>query len=476
MNTVWQGPINTILQVVDEGIVAQDRSGALVYANDAAARLLGCASAEELLARGVAVLSDYELFDERRRPIPREKLPASIARTTGAANEMRVLWRRRGSNKDLWSLVKATALRDEQGAIVGAVVVFHEITESVRAEEESRMLADASGLLTDAADARTALEQISTIVTTRVADECIIELFDARAHVEPHLDEHALTVPLRVDARVVGAMHWSTHNGDGRAARALDARDFALALDVGQRIALALDRGARLNETQAALRAREELVASVSHDLKNPLAVLSLNAEVLRRRARDSRDHAIADDMSRAVNQMDEMIRSLLDLATLESGRMSLELEQVPADTLVREAIARLTPLARAREQELAMGDVCPDALTCSPGRILQVFSNVIGNAIKFSRPGGSISVTAARAGDAVRFEVRDDGEGIPESDLPHVFERFFRGRSTAAPGTGLGLAIAKRIVETHGGTIDIASPPGRGTHVRFTLPAAAQP
>jgi signal transduction histidine kinase len=220
------------------------------------------------------------------------------------------------------------------------------------------------------------------------------------------------------------------------------------------------------------VRAREELVASVSHDLKNPLAVLSLNAELLRRRARDARDRAIADDISRAVAQMDEMVRNLLDFATLEPGRLSTELQSVSVGTLVREAVARVLPLARARGQEITVGDMPAGDVTCSPGRVLQVFSNVLGNAIKFSHSGGRIAVLATREHSAVRFDVRDDGSGISAADLPHVFERFFRGETTAA-GTGLGLAIAKTIVEAHGGTIDIASRLGSGTHVAFTLPAA---
>jgi signal transduction histidine kinase len=139
----------------------------------------------------------------------------------------------------------------------------------------------------------------------------------------------------------------------------------------------------------------------------------------------------------------------------------------------LREALEMMVPLARERGVDLR-GDLLPghgDVATVDPGRVQQVVSNLVGNAIKFTPRGGEVVVQASLGAQAVRVSVRDTGVGIPSGSLPHLFDRFWRGREDRR-GSGLGLTIAKGIVEAHGGRIWIESVTGEGTVVTFELPA----
>jgi len=219
----------------------------------------------------------------------------------------------------------------------------------------------------------------------------------------------------------------------------------------------------------------------VSHDLRSPLATILLRATALEHGLAsgpaDARARGAVDAMRRAAQRMSRLIEDLLDAARIEAeGRLPLRRSRQEPSALLAEAVDAMLPQAAAKSLRVARR-VEPDlpALECDAGRILQVLSNLLGNALKFTPPGGAITVGAGRRGDEVVCFVADSGPGIPGEALPHLFDRFWRGDRTSREGAGLGLYISRGIVEAHGGRIWVHSS-GAGTQFFFALPAAPQP
>jgi signal transduction histidine kinase len=224
---------------------------------------------------------------------------------------------------------------------------------------------------------------------------------------------------------------------------------------------------------------RRELIAAISHDLRTPLASLRAMTEALADGLVDdvptiSRYY---DAMRGQIGQLNRLIEDLFSLSRLEAGVVELDLQPVAAAQLIDDALAGHSPQARAAGVAL-QAQVAPETgcVLAAPLQITRVLDNLLANALRHTPVGGLITVhaTPLSEGSLVAIEVTDTGEGIAPGDLPHIFERFYRGeksRSRASGGAGLGLAIARSIVETHGGTIGVSSAPGQGTTVRFTLP-----
>ena len=227
---------------------------------------------------------------------------------------------------------------------------------------------------------------------------------------------------------------------------------------------------------QQAVRTRDDVLAVVSHDLRNPVSSILLNARMLLSR-QGSLDDALVRGLSaiqRAADGMRLLIGDLVDLVRIDTGRLSVEAKPEPAGELVRNAVELLSPLAEARG--IAVSTFLPPEslrVLCDKDRILQVFSNLIGNAVKFTPPGGSIVVRCEDAGDGARFIVADTGRGLSAEERAHVFDRFWRGDESARGGTGLGLFIVKAIVTAHGGEVSVAGVPAQGATFSFTLPKA---
>lgn len=225
---------------------------------------------------------------------------------------------------------------------------------------------------------------------------------------------------------------------------------------------------------------RREFVANVSHELRTPLAAIKALVETLEGGAIDDPDVA-PDFLSRIVGEVDrlaDLVNDLLDLARLESGRLTLRLEDAAPDVLVAAGIQRLVPLIERANLGLDV-DVPTDLprVRADRDRTEQVLLNLVHNAVKFTPPGGKVNVAAIDEGDVVRFSIRDTGAGIPRDELPRLFERFYKAdRARRTEGTGLGLAIAKHIVQAHGGTIWAESTVGQGSTFFFTLPVVRNP
>jgi signal transduction histidine kinase len=240
---------------------------------------------------------------------------------------------------------------------------------------------------------------------------------------------------------------------------------------------LSLALAQRADEAEQATRMRDELLAMVSHDLRNPLNLVLTNGWLLLEGGAelDETARGQVEMIRRAADHMHRLIQDLLDVSGIEAGSFAVELRRETADTLVDEACHLLEHEAIGRGISLVTR-VAPDLppVCADRGRILQLFGNLIGNAIKFTQEDGAIIISAEDVCDAVRFSVADDGPGISAEDLPRVFDRFWRGGGGArARGAGLGLAIARGIVQSHGGTISVDSDVGEGSTFSFTLPRA---
>ncbi|MFH2102890.1 MAG: ATP-binding protein [Chloroflexota bacterium] len=222
---------------------------------------------------------------------------------------------------------------------------------------------------------------------------------------------------------------------------------------------------------------RRDFVSNVSHELRTPLASLKALTETLRDGALED-PQAAPRFLSRIETEVDaltQMAAELLELTRIESGQMPLELKKVSPEKLLHSAAERMRAqaeragLALTVEAAADLPEVRADA-----ARLEQVLVNLIHNAVKFTGPGGAVILSAQTEGEFVRFSVRDTGVGIPEDDLPRIFERFYRvDRARSGGGTGLGLSIARHIVEAHGGKIWAESVEGRGSTFSFTIPVA---
>lgn len=232
-----------------------------------------------------------------------------------------------------------------------------------------------------------------------------------------------------------------------------------------------------ITELKQTEQVRRDFVANVSHELRTPVAALKALVESLENGAVE--DPEVAADFLRRlrveVDGLALLVEELFELARIESGRPDLNLRPLDIGEVVRQAVERMRPLADRQGVNLLLrlGAELPP-VEADPDRIQQVVLNLVHNAVKFTPPGGRITVSVERRGEEVAVSVADTGVGIPPEVLPRVFERFFKAdRSRSAGGSGLGLAIAKHIVQAHGGRIWAESAgEGRGATFTFTLPA----
>jgi PAS domain S-box-containing protein len=406
------------------------------------------------------------------------------------------------------------------------------------AERRAAVLAEASRLLGTSFDYQTTLSRLTRLAVPALADYCTVDLVGhdgeiervAVAHVDPakenllwevkkwvragapmspHLQralvdgesmlmpelseamidaasldaEHRqlllqlgarsfVSVPLKVSGKAVGVLVlYSAESG-----RQFVQDDLALAEELARRAALAVENARLYHEAQLATRARDQMLGIVAHDLRNPLNTILMASELLEEvLAPDVQKARQVQMVRRAGKQMNHLIQDLLDVKRIENGRLAVEPRAVRAMALLNEAVEMLRSLASARGLDLTLEptDELP-MVKADAQRIHQVFSNLIGNAIKFTPRGGKICVSGKQRGSDVHMGVSDTGPGIPAEQLPHVFGQFWQASGGDRRGIGLGLAIAKGIVEAHDGRIWVESALGEGSSFYFTLPVYA--
>ena len=289
----------------------------------------------------------------------------------------------------------------------------------------------------------------------------------------------ALVAPLLDDHSVLGALVLRRQPGRP----AFDAGDVEQATALGhlastvlRRVALGEERDRQRQAAEGAVRARDEVLAIVSHDLRNPLSAIAVGAQALI--SSDSpREQQVPmlQIIRRNAARMDRLIQDLLDASRLQAGRR-LSVRPTPLHLAPVVAEACQATAVRTQSTLQTVSAAVPEglpAVMADRDRLLQVLGNLIDNALKFTPEGGHITVMAVASDDALRIAVTDNGPGIPDRHLPRLFEPFWQAQQAGRQGAGLGLSIAKGIVEAHGGHIGVETLEGRGSTFWFTLPLA---
>lgn len=252
----------------------------------------------------------------------------------------------------------------------------------------------------------------------------------------------------------------------------LSARRVALRIRFAVRIGRAEAASQQaVDAAKQAARARDDVLAVVSHDLRGPLHAIGLACDALQDHVSETGKRYLAS-IERQSQRAERLIRDLLEASTIESGSLQLARFAVDAAAIVKQATAEHELLVKETGTQITAK--LPDGSTlvsADRDRVLQVLGNLIGNALKHAR-GAPIEISLERSGEDAVIAVRDTGPGITDAELPHVFDRYWHGRAKKG-GAGLGLAIAKGIVDAHGGRIAVASKKGSGTEFVFTLPLA---
>jgi signal transduction histidine kinase len=466
----------------------------------------------------------------RGEPVEQRGLLEELASL--AAGEL--AWRRRDADSRSAHAANGELLRREREAR----------TAAEQAERRAAFLAEVGMVLDDALDYETAFEKLVKLTIPRLADYCLIDEMEldggtrriARAHVDPEKqkvlwnrvrhppeadpDHHPIMkvigrgqsvlvgectdevidtiahdaahrviltevlrlhsfmiVPLVARGRVLGLITLAFSDSGRRYGPA----ELALAEELARRAALAIDNARLYGQAQQAVRAREGVLAVVSHDLRNPLASILLNTTtLLELSGPGTLDPWVAESLHQTialVEQSNRLIEDLLDVSRVANGSITLARARHDLRDLAARAERMLRPLAEDRG--LALEVSAPDApisVQVDGDRVLQVLSNLVGNAIKFTPAGGRVEVRLESANGVARVTVKDTGIGIAADELEHVFDPFRQVGDADRRGVGLGLPIARGIVEAHGGRISASSEPGVGSVFAFTLPPEAAP
>jgi PAS domain S-box-containing protein len=432
---------------------------------------------------------------------------------------------------------KKVPILDGTGKPVYLLGISEDITERRRLEKDQQFLAEASVVLSASLDYEQTLASLAQFVVQGVADWCGVDVVDEQGqlrrmkvasadpagaalcavleqmppdrglpHVmqsvieskQPLVNEHVtpeyiesiaqgpehlqqllalgltslIVVPLLLRGQALGAMAL----GSSTPSRVFGQDDLRLAEGLADRAAIAIENARLYRASVEAAQLRDQVLGVVAHDLRNPLSTILLQTAALKRRdpGAERRSQKQTQAIRRAATHMDRLIQDLLDVALMESSQLTIEPARVSTRELIFGAVEMQKPLASSSSLELRVDldrDV-PDVWG-DRDRLLQVFENLIGNAIKFTDAGGCITVGAASTDHEVVFRVADTGAGIAAENLPRIFDRFWQAPRAGRQGAGLGLLIAKGIVESHGGRIWVDSSEGRGTTVSFTIPRA---
>lgn len=394
-------------------------------------------------------------------------------------------------------------MREANQKLVLAGLREQELVEDARAGalvlrallDQERVLQRVSLLFADSRDHRKALSEVVRLAAGSVADAVVIELsaddvqapakFSAgavgkaadtllarvRRSGETAVRGSSLCVPIRVRGAQLGTLFASLP-------RSPQAVDLALFEQIAERAGLAVDNGRLLEQTQAAIRLRDELLAVITHDFASPLGAVRFSAEaILLGRDRPSSTEVVvaaAETIRLAQAQMSSMVAELVDVAQVHLGRMVLRKDWHDLGSIVEHVVRLLEGAARAREVRLQRrGRTRP--VYCDRERMIRLLSNLLHNAIKFTRRGTAVTVGIAGGPAEVRLSVSDHGPGIPKSQRERLFKPWATVRPAPGQGTGLGLYIARGIARAHGGDLWLVRGDRRGSELRVSLPVAGK-
>jgi PAS domain S-box-containing protein len=394
-------------------------------------------------------------------------------------------------------MIHVSMVRAGDGSPLYYITQTEDVTDRNRAEAELRLSeAKFSGIIDISADAIISVDDQQRIVLFNEGAEKIFgytrdEISGARLDVliperfravhREHVSGFARGLPT---SRRIGE-HGATIAGMRKNGEEFPADAAISKLEVGDSTVLTValrditEQQRREKEIQRAVQMRDQVLGVVAHDLRNPLNTIVLLVSALQGRGSrfEPRDLERLERISRAADRMDRLIGDLLDVALLEAGKMTMRRAYLPAPELLAEAVEMQRALATAADIDVQL-EISRDVrdVLGDHHRLLQVFENLIGNAIKFTCAGGRIKVGAVARDGEVLFWVADTGQGIAAENLPHVFDRFWQAVARyRGLGAGLGLPITKGIVEAHGGHIWVESIPGKGTTFYFSIPSGSR-
>jgi signal transduction histidine kinase len=300
----------------------------------------------------------------------------------------------------------------------------------------------------------------------RAEDEVHLELM-RRMDIGP-----TMVVPLVAHGTVLGAFELVRSQSSGRT---FGPADLALAEELARRAALAIENARLFELTRRAVVAREQLLAIVCHDLRDPLGVIRARSELLKQRMEGDPGSPVGktvEAIERATVRMDALVSALADATRLRSGRLSVQPQPCDVVALGREAIDGLIAAARAKDIELTFSAQGDRAMAMvDPERVLQMLGNLLDNAIKFTQSGGRVDLRIGMGKGTVDIAVIDNGPGIAREELAEIFDRYWQLAPGQRRSSGLGLYIARGIVEAHRGRISAESQLGHGTAFRVALP-----
>lgn len=431
--------------------------------------IVTAACAGLLVVRGLRAASAAEDVARRRQIdnlLLTEKLRGSAERLVAAGRgylltgEDEALARTRAAEQDLVGQVRVLRARVEDDTAQALVSEIVQRTDSYR-----RTLTRAIAVRAAPGGRR------------RVVDVYENDLIPVRRALQDSLDRFA--------AHEQAELARAFDDARQAATRAIGGAAAAGALGLVLTLALAVAFTQRLDDTyrreQAAVRmarrataAREELLAIVAHDLRSPLSAVLTKAGLLRRNFEEQEVRRQAEAIERIAMRMEFLIRSLLDAARVEAGRLPIKPAPCEVEGVLRETVEVFHSLATPKGIALTIESPAPDLkVMADRDRVLQVLANLVGNAIKFCPRHGRIGLRASPRNGQVWFEVSDDGPGIAPEHLPLVFEQYWKADPGGRKGAGLGLYIARGVIESHGGRIEVESAPGQGSRFRFCLPRA---
>jgi PAS domain S-box-containing protein len=527
--------LGAVTQALDEGVYTIDLAGRITWVNAAAERMLG------RRARELVGLLFKDALGCRRidAPCSGTKCRLRNVMLTGepyrAANDL--LTRADGTT---FPVRYSSAPIVRGGSVVGAVVAFQDVTAERRAAANEKFLADATEQLSRSIDYDETLASVARLALPHLGDWCMAVVVEEdgtprRVAVQARQPERAeaalemlrrypidldadhgagrvlrtgepellpvvadfvgragttvrtraaildrlglrsfMAVPMWSRGRLVGTLDFGI-TGTGRT---FTAEDLAVAMELGRRCALAIENARLHQRARDAVRAREHMLAVVSHDLRNPLGAIRMAARSAAKCGEEDgapRVRRAAATIARSCDRMQRLIDDLVDLARVDAGHLSIARADCAARPLALDAIDAVALLAAEAGVRLEC-DVGADApaVHADGDRVQQVLANLLANAIKVTPGGGRVWVRCrARRGAAV-FSVSDTGPGIGPAEQARIFEPYVRGAEAPYRGTGLGLSIARGIVEALGGRLWVVSRRGKGATFRFTLPLAS--
>ncbi len=480
--------LQTLLDHVPLGVIRFEPNGSVV-ANR---------RAEELFAMridpraGAAQYAGRLLFPDGS-PVPPEQLVSARVLRTGETvlGAEFIIERPDGSRVPI--LGSAAPIRDTNGAAVGAVGVFQDVSDRMKAEARVRAnerllegvfrllpvgvwIADGNGRILRANPAGLRIWAGARYVGVEQFGEYEAYWLDSGERITE--EEWALARAVRKGETSIGELI-RIHCFDGswktifNSALPLYDEHHAVAGAVVVNEDVTVMKEAE-EAARRAVEARDEVLAIVAHDVRNPLNALMLQIDRLARHTHEAHEVEVSlvDAMRAQLRRINRLVEDLLDIARIEAGALRVRNAAVSAEHLLREVGRSQLELADRAGLTLEVGAVDPQLqVWADHDRLLQVIENLVGNAIKFTARGGRIALAAHRDGRQAVFRVSDSGRGIAPELLPHLFDRYWQARGEERRGAGLGLTIAKGIVEAHRGQIWVESRLGAGTTLYFTIP-----